>query len=356
MKVKLWCIVLCCVFLVTVAHGAGHVVSVSGDEILLNGQAIKVIGMRCSNALISDSTTQALIGLLDTYKSYGCNTVSVFFMGSRFGDVKGYNPDATLNATYASRMAAIIEAADQRGMIVLVGCLYWSTSRAKEDLGHWGQSEADTAVANTVHWLSANGYRNVIVDADNEGMSPWNINQMVQAGHAIDSTIMIANNGGDAAPDADLNIHFGPKESGKPWFNSEATVSSPLGGYWGTYSKETHQQDSSYYNYSRIGRYTSSMKTSQINNTWSDVSNYNGYMLASTWLQCAPDEGVNGPHMEPGGYSNIADVDADIDALHPDAGVKWWLESVHAAYGAWVPPDAQPQAPAAPVGLSVSLK
>ena len=54
-------------------------------------------------------------------------------MGSRFGDVKGYNEDGTLNPVYAGRMGRIIEAADRRGMIVLVGCLYWSTSKAKWD-------------------------------------------------------------------------------------------------------------------------------------------------------------------------------------------------------------------------------
>ena len=37
--------------------------------------------------------------------------------------------------------------------MVLVGCLYWSTSRAKEDLGHWTQVEANRAVAQTVEWL-----------------------------------------------------------------------------------------------------------------------------------------------------------------------------------------------------------
>ena len=41
-----------------------------------------------------------------------------------------------------------IEAADEECMIVVVGCLYWSTSRAKEDLvGLWTQEDANRAVA-----------------------------------------------------------------------------------------------------------------------------------------------------------------------------------------------------------------
>jgi hypothetical protein len=56
-------------------------------------------------------------------------------------------------------------------------------------------------------------------------------------------------------------------------------------------------------------------------------------MLASTWLQCAPGEGVGGPFMKAGGRSNIDDVDKDIDTLHPDAGIGWWLEYVRDRYG-----------------------
>ena len=101
---------------------------------------------------MSDKTTGDLIANLDIYKSYGVNTVSVFFMGSRFGDVKGYRPDGSLDPLYAARMGKIIEAADRRGMVVLVGCLYWGDSRAKYQ--EWTQREANAAVANTVRWLS----------------------------------------------------------------------------------------------------------------------------------------------------------------------------------------------------------
>ena len=68
---------------------------------------------------------------------------------------------------------------------------------------------------------------------------------------------------------------------------------------------------------------------------------YNGYMLASTWLQCVPGEGVGGPFTDPGGYSRIDDVDADIDRLHRDAGIAWWLDFVKAKYGPWEPPGVE---------------
>ena len=340
--------VLICLCVSTTCLAGQHVFRVEGSDLYLNERAIKIIGLRCSNALISDATTQALIDSLDLYKSYGVNTVSVFFMGSRFGDVKGYRPDASLDPVYTRRMARIIEAADQRGMVVIVGCLYWSTSRAKEDLGHWTQVGANQAVANTVQWLKANDYRNVFVDPDNEGMAgranDWSTEALIAAAHAVDRSIMVANNTRKKATNSDLNTHFGPKEKGKPWLDSEATPKKAPGGYWGRFSKETHQAEKAYYNYSRVGRYTVEMKAEQLHATRQQLTQNNGYVLASTWLQCSPAQGTKGPFTSLGGRSNLgssrdeqAGWNTDIDTIHPDAGIRWWMEFVKKTYGPWKP-------------------
>ena len=132
----LTCVSILLSFLCTQSHAGDYVFTVHGGKTYLNGREFLVKGLRCSNALISDETTDELIANLDTFARYGVNTVSVFFMGSRFGDVKGYREDATLNPTYAKLMGRIIEAADKRGMVVLVGCLYWSNSKASGKAGH----------------------------------------------------------------------------------------------------------------------------------------------------------------------------------------------------------------------------
>lgn len=342
--VLLFCLTL---LLGSKTFAGGYALSVKGDQILLNGKEIKILGLRCSNALISDKATNDLIEQLDDFKSYGVNTVSVFFMGSRFGDVKGYRPDGSLNPVYTKRMGRIIEAADHRGMIVLVGCLYWSTSRAKEDLKHWKQSDANTAIANTVAWLKQNNYRNVFVDVDNEGMAHdekgWSIESMINAAHSVDRSIMIAYN--DSAPppsNADLYIHHSPKVKGKPWLDSEATPKT-RDGYWGRYSKESHMESKGvFYNYSRIGRYTAEMKADQIRRTKDEMQKFNGHILASTWLQCVPNHEIGGPFSKPGGDSNIPDVDMDIDVLHPDAGIRWWLRFIKEEYGPWAASPSDP--------------
>ncbi len=326
--------VLMALMMAGVSMAGDYTVTVDGDQFKLNGKGFKVLGLRCSNALVSEAKADELIDHLDTFKGYGINTVSVFFMGSRFGDVKGYRPDATLDPVHAARMGRIIEAADRRGMVVLVGCLYWGTSRAKEDLASWGQEQANRAVANTVRWLSRHDYRNVLVDPDNEGMSPWNPAGMIDAAHDVDRTIPIGNNGGGSGGNQDFNIHFGPKDPKKPYFDSEATGK----GYWGTYSKQTHKK-TGYNNYSRIGRLTGRQKSAWIREHLEEKAvKHNGVMLASTWLQAGPGEGLGGPFLRPGGRSDIDDVDKDIDTLHPDAGIRWWLEALKDRFGAWVPP------------------
>ena len=314
-------------------------VSVSGENILLDSEPVKILGLRCSNALISDETTNDLIDALDAYQSYGLNLISVFMMGSRFGDVKGYLPNGEMDSVYRDRLERILKATQERGMMTIVGCLYWSTSKAKEDLTHWTQEDAEQAIANTASWLGKKGFHHVILDPDNEGMATramnWRAESFIRAAKATNPDLVVANNTRQDPPNEDLNMHFGKPEPGKPWFDSEATPKNAPGNYWGAYSKENHQSDETYYNYSRIGRYTEEMKAYQIEHTRIGMELYNGHVLASTWIQCSPNEGIDGPFTNPGGHSMLgenadkqADWNQDIDTIHPDAGIRWWLDYV----------------------------
>lgn len=325
-------------------HAGNTRLAVSGDQILLNDQAVKILGMRCSNALVSDATTDDLIAALDLYRSYGVNTISVFLMGSRFGDVKGYLPDGSLNPVYRDRLERILRATDERGMMTIVGCLYWSTSKAKEDLSAWTQDDANKAVGKTARWLADRDFAHVILDPDNEGMAvkaeSWQAESLIRAAKAANPELLVANNTKQNPPNEDLNMHFGKPEKGKPWLDSEATPGTTPGNYWGRYSKQTHHANRKFYNYSRIGRYTAEMKEDHLKKTRHELDRFNGYVFASTWLQCGPAEGVNGPFTKPGGRSNLGSGDderaawnTDIDTVHPEAGILWWLEFVRDTYG-----------------------
>lgn len=289
-----------------------NTLTIAGAEIRLNGEPVKIRGVRMSAALISDDTTRELIDHLDQFRSYGVNTISVYIMGSRFADVKGYRPDATLDPVYSARLSRIIEAADARKMIVLVGCLYWGTSRAREDLAHWTQADANHAIANTVAWLKERNHRNVFVDPDNEGMANgaknWRIAEMIEAGHAVDPRCLMAYNAKSTPPaNADLAIHFSPRIPGKPYIETEGTP--PDSSYWGEYSKKQ-----GVYNYLNVGVYTPEMKERQKAATAQQIDGANGYILASTWLQAPLPLG---PNMNPGG-----------DGTRDNPGIKWWLEYI----------------------------
>lgn len=304
------------------AAGAGDTVfSVHGAKTCLNGRPFLVKGLRCSNALLSDEAARELIDHLSLFASYGVNTIGVYFMGSRFGDVKGYREDGALDPVYAGRMGRIIEAADKRGMVILVGCLYWGNSKGKWE--SWTQKEANAAVANTVAWLKENDYRNVFVDPDNEGMAKrarkFDTRAMVRAGKAADPCCVIATNfRGEPPAEADLGIHFAKRVAGKPYIDSEATPGNAPGGYWGKYSKRD-----GYYNYINIAVYNDAMKADQKKQTVAHLSRGEGYMLASTWLQCVPP---HGPNHRPGG-----------DGSEDDPGIQWWLEFLRDRYGAYLP-------------------
>lgn len=294
----------------------GHVISVAGREIRFDGKPVKLLGLRASNALMTDATTQELIDHLEVFQSYGVNTISVYVMGSRFGDVKGYRPDATLDPLYAARLARILAAADRRGMIVLVGCLYWSESEAKAELGHWTQREANLAVANTVRWLAENGFNHVIIDPDNEGMANkdpqkgWSIAEMIDAGHRANPFAVMAYNARPTPPaNADLTIHHAPRVPGKPYVETEGTPQ--VVPYWHEYSRRE-----GYKNYLNVGLYTEAMKAEQRRDTDAGMAHDNGFMIASTWLQAAPPLG---PNQRPGG-----------DGLADEPGIRWWLEYIKA--------------------------
>jgi len=299
-----------------VGGSRGHDLSVAGSDILLDGKPIKLKGVRLSNALTTDSTAEQAVRSLDTFGGYGLNTVTVYIMGSRFSNTKGFRPDATIDPAHAARLARLIEAADARGMVVLVGCMYWGTSTAKDGLEHWTQREADLAVRNTVRWLKERNFRNVIVDPDNEGMAArekgWSIESMIAAGRQEDPGAVLAYNAMPTPPaNSHVNLHFSPKVAGKPWVESEGVPE--MRHYWGPYSKREGLNA-----YINVGLYSEEQKRIQLRDTREHMDRHNGYIMASTWMQSSPP---HGPNYAPGG-----------DGSPGNPGIRWWLDYMKANY------------------------
>jgi hypothetical protein len=202
-------------------------------------------------------------------------------------------------------MGRIIEAAAYRNMVVLVGCLYYGGSKAAWT--GWNQATANRAIANTVRWLKVNGYRNVLVDVNNEHMADFDDGELIAAGKAVDPNVVIGTSGKQTPLNADLSLHHGsPDLPDKYYIESEGTMP---GGYWGSYSKRPDL-----YNYINIGVYPEEMKQKMLAYTDSILDRGQGYIFASTWLQCVPPYG---PNSWPGGQGS-----------EDDPGILWWLEHV----------------------------
>ena len=293
---------------------AQHIFSVKGNKTYLDDTVFQAIGLRCSNALINDQAVDSLINYLDEYRSYGLNTISVYLLGSRYSNIYGYNQDGTLDPVYQQRLEQIIEACDQRKMVVLVGILYWGSSqhgRSNEHYATWGQEEVNTAMRNTVQWLTDKEYRNIFIDPDNEGMAEraasFDIGEMICEGKKVNADLPIAyNSRGYPPPCADLNIHFANQTEQLPYIETEGTPSQ----YWGDYSKEAGLD-----HYINVGIYTKGKKNQQLTRTQELLDEGHGYLLASTWLQNVP------PRFDLGG-----------DGSACDPGIRWWCEFIKDRY------------------------
>lgn len=236
-------------------------------------------------------------------------------MGSRYSDIYGYEPDGKIKEVYKKRMSKIIEACDKRGMIVLVGVLYWGGAvqgkLENPDYDNWGQKEVNAAIVNTVKWLKENNYKNVFVDPDNEGMAErtkkFNVDEMIcEAKKAVPEIFVAYNNQSYPPPCADLSIHFGWKTQNLPYIETEGTPNE----YWLEYSKEKGLKQ-----YINVGIYTEGKKERQIKRTQNLLDKGYGYFFASTWLQNVP------PNFHIGG-----------DGSPCNPGMKWWLEFIKENY------------------------
>jgi hypothetical protein len=266
-----------------IPSAAQSIFSIQGDKTMINDNPFQIIGLRCSNALLNDETTDELVEHLDKYLEYGINTISVYFMGSRYSNINGFHLDGTIKKDYGDRMAKIIRACNERDMVVLVGILYWGAQMGDLHNAYykdWQQEDVNEVMRQTIQWLSENKFRNVFVDPDNEGMAErgmdFNIDEMICEGKKIDAEIPIAYNGRGYPPScADLSIHFGRIAQGMPYIESEGTPNQ----YWGEYSKERGLD-----HYINVGIYTESKKLQQINRTKELLDAGHGYMFASTFL------------------------------------------------------------------------
>lgn len=72
-------------------------------------------------------------------------------------------PDGSLRPGYLTRLARILDRADELGMAVILGIFYFGQEKVLRD-----EAAIVAAVDSTVEWLFAGAYRNVLVEISNE--------------------------------------------------------------------------------------------------------------------------------------------------------------------------------------------
>ena len=118
-----------------------------------------------------DRNTRELVAALPEWRRHG---VLAFTINLQGGSPEGYSksqpwensaidPEGNLRPAYMDRLALILDRADQLGMVVIVGYFYFGQAQRVKD-----EEAVRRATVNATKWLLDRGYRNILVEVDNE--------------------------------------------------------------------------------------------------------------------------------------------------------------------------------------------
>lgn len=117
-----------------------------------------------------DRNTDEFIDAMKSWKSHGLLAFTLNMQGgSPFGykykPVKNpaYTPEGELISEYMNRLKRILDAANDNGMVVILGYFYVSQDRHLKD-----EQAVINATKNLTEWILDNGYQNVMVEVANE--------------------------------------------------------------------------------------------------------------------------------------------------------------------------------------------
>lgn len=118
-----------------------------------------------------DRNTAEFIAAMPAWKAHGLLAFTINLQG---GSPQGYskeqpwhnslfNDDGTWDPYYMNRLRKILDKADELGMVVMVGYFYFGQDERLKN-----EAAVIRAVDNATDWLLEQGYRNVLVEINNE--------------------------------------------------------------------------------------------------------------------------------------------------------------------------------------------
>ena len=145
-----------------------QVLSVKGHLFYLNDKPFDMWGIRVASASQSEALTKHLIAQLDDYKRYAINTIDVFLQGSSGGFSDPFTQNGKqINADHLNRIKRIIDACNEREMVVVVGIFYQRTMANMDNVRHISDAQGVRNAVETVA-RELKGYGNIIINIANE--------------------------------------------------------------------------------------------------------------------------------------------------------------------------------------------
>ena len=119
----------------------------------------------------AERNTREFIAAMPQWRQHGLLAFTVNLQG---GSPQGYSnkqpwdnsaltPQGELRTEYLNRLERVLDRADELGMVVIVGLFYFGQDERLQD-----EQAVKRGVENAAHWILERGYRNVLIEVNNE--------------------------------------------------------------------------------------------------------------------------------------------------------------------------------------------
>lgn len=115
----------------------------------------------------AEANTKKFLTRIPDYMAHGVRAFTLNLQGGMPGYEgalnSAFNADGTLRESYLKCVRRVIEACDREGAVVLLGCYYQRQDQVLKD-----EDAVRAGVINTVEWIKACGFTNVVLEINNE--------------------------------------------------------------------------------------------------------------------------------------------------------------------------------------------